>query len=507
MKKRGAPIKHKAASMPGVLALAVCPEYETRLRMAVNALSDGWMEEGQFNDLADTIDMLQIGMASYSRQKPDPSTAVAIDVCREAMMSIRERYIKTGKFGATGEELKATRLLADVSLDFWRRRSGVLFAFSVQQLKELRADQRDKAKQHKEETEAMNTRDNAPKLPAIDGAINAVHSLLMKSGDALSADGVAKALTIKKTEASKQLRDLNGLGLLESEPRKGGTMFFRLAAVAPVSNINEMGDVSLANEGKTAEVCESVKTGGESQASAVIGNSEGGETDAPEAVGSIPKFGHGLSCGACHDGCPGDQCKVERDSPPISDAQRAEIGAMNAAVAWPGQDVGAAVRIAELEATVALQRETLAVAAEDVSRLSEELAAARAENIALKTLNDAMPGFGAEHQEQKINSLTTDVTNTRRALSDALNEADRMRSELAIERQARQALQEQIDAAPILSPMGFVLKVPKRPMRSFGKEKTAKSAAMAAARASGRGEVFALIPVGVARKGAEWRNA
>jgi len=266
MKKRGAPIKHKAASMPGVLALAVCPEYETRLRMAVNALSDGWMEEGQFNDLADTIDMLQIGMASYSRQKPDPSTAVAIDVCREAMMSIRERYIKTGKFGATGEELKATRLLADVSLDFWRRRSGVLFAFSVQQLKELRADQRDKAKQHKEETEAMNTRDNAPKLPAIDGAINAVHSLLMNSGDALSADGVAKALTIKKTDASKQLRELNGLGLLESEPRKGGTMFFRLAAVAPVSNINEMGDVSLANEGKTAEVCESVQTGSGSQA-------------------------------------------------------------------------------------------------------------------------------------------------------------------------------------------------------------------------------------------------
>ena len=229
MKKRGATIKHKAASMPGALALSICPEYETRLRLAVNALSDGWMEEGQFNDLADTIDMLQIGMASYSKQKPDPSTAVAVDVCREAMMSIRGRYIQTGKFGATGEELKAIHLLADVSLDFWRRRSGALFAFSVQQLKELRADQRDEAKQLKEETEAMNARDNAPTLPAIDGAINAAHGLLLKSSDALSADDVAKALAIKKAEASKQLRELNGLGLLESEPRKGGTMFFRLA--------------------------------------------------------------------------------------------------------------------------------------------------------------------------------------------------------------------------------------------------------------------------------------
>jgi len=71
MKKRGATIKHKAASMPGALAMSICPEYETRLRLAVNALSDGWMEEGQFNDLADTIDMLQIGMASYSKSSHD----------------------------------------------------------------------------------------------------------------------------------------------------------------------------------------------------------------------------------------------------------------------------------------------------------------------------------------------------------------------------------------------------------------------------------------------------
>jgi len=118
-------------------------------------------------------------------------------------------------------------------------------------LKELRADQRDEAKQLKEETETMNARDNAPAMPAIDGAINAAHGLLLKSEDALSADDVAKALAIKKAEASKQLRELHGLGLLENEPRKGGTMYFRLAVAAPVSDINEMGDVSLTNEDKT----------------------------------------------------------------------------------------------------------------------------------------------------------------------------------------------------------------------------------------------------------------
>ena len=47
------------------------------------------------------------------------------------------------------------------------------------------------------------------------------------------------------------------------------------------------------------------------------------------------------------------------------------------------------------------------------------------------------------------------MTNTRRAINDALNEADRMRTELAIERQARQALQEQINAAPAVAPKGY----------------------------------------------------
>jgi len=153
MRKSGAKFRHRNAMIPGLIAQSACPEYETRLRLAVNSLRDGWMDESQFNDLADTIDMLQIGMASYSQQKPDPSTAVAIDVCREAMMSIRTRYIEKGKFGATGEEMKAVQLLADVSLDFWNRRSGALFAFACEQLRAYRVEQRDQLIQEQQREE------------------------------------------------------------------------------------------------------------------------------------------------------------------------------------------------------------------------------------------------------------------------------------------------------------------------------------------------------------------
>jgi len=133
------------------------------------------------------------------------------------------------------------------------------------------------------------------------------------------------------------------------------------------------------------------------------------------------------------------------------------------------------------------------------------------ERLGCDNLNGAEPALRSiDELHAQISSLTTNATNTRRALSDAIN---RLSADLATERQAREALQERADVvdvefvAPRLNAKGYALKVPKRPLRSFGKEKTAKSAAMAAARASGRGEVFALIPVGVARKGAEWRNA
>lgn len=90
-------------------------------------------------------------LASYSKQKPDPGAVAAVEVCREAMYSIRDRYLSKGKFGATGEEMKAVQLLADVSLDFWNRRSGALFHFACEQLRVLRAEQHAKAKAEKEQ--------------------------------------------------------------------------------------------------------------------------------------------------------------------------------------------------------------------------------------------------------------------------------------------------------------------------------------------------------------------
>ena len=150
MRKRGKKISHQNAMIPGLIAQAACPEYETRLRLAVDSLRDGWMGVSHFEDLADTIDMLRIGLASYSKQKPDPSTEAAVEAGYIAVMNVRQRYLEKGKFGATGEELKAIQLLAEVSLDYWNRRSGALFHFACEQLRALRAEQSKKFKEEQE---------------------------------------------------------------------------------------------------------------------------------------------------------------------------------------------------------------------------------------------------------------------------------------------------------------------------------------------------------------------
>ena len=109
----------------------------------------------------------------------------------------------------------------------------------------------------------------------------------------------------------------------------------------------------------------------------------------------------------------------------------------------------------------------------------------------------------------QIDSLGTDVMTTRTALTHAINEADRLRAELAVERQACKTLQERSSTAPVRAATSFIVRAAKRKPRTFSSIEKAREAAMAAIRAGAqRAEVCPMLPpVGVARKGAEWRAA
>jgi len=130
-------------------------------------------------------------------------------------------------------------------------------------------------------------------------------------------------------------------------------------------------------------------------------------------------------------------------------------------------------------------------------QLRAELETARAEAIALKTLEGAMPGFGTAHDAQRIASLTAELQTLRTSNANAINEADRLRAELA---------KASIELVKNVS--GYLVCATKRKPRRINDGERAKFAALAAVRAgAARAEVLAVVPVGTARRGAEWRGA
>lgn len=91
----------------------------------------------------------------------------------------------------------------------------------------------------------------------------------------------------------------------------------------------------------------------------------------------------------------------------------------------------------------------------------------------------------------------------RQAVNDR-QEITRLRNVINAPRLASEPTPVQIDST---QPAGFVVSRPKRALRRFGKIETAKAAALSAARADGRADVFALHLAGKAVQGAEWKEA
>ena len=104
--------------------------------------------------------------------------------------------------------------------------------------------------------------------------------------------------------------------------------------------------------------------------------------------------------------------------------------------------------------------------------------------------------------------LAADLRAATEARSQAINEADRLRADLAAERRAREALQEKGSATDVTAAaVGYLVRVPKRAPIIRRKPEAARLAALGAVRAgASRAEVLAVVPVGTARRGAEWQS-
>jgi len=536
---------------------------QDRVSISANAMRD-MLEElmtGEVN-VIDNIPVMRMPDGYMTREYGEWVAIVpALDGWVDCMQRIApelssESIVNLGRLIGAGEEITpelvmVARMQLEDQITAMKRLPICAINAAVESTKsDWRAEQK-----QKKETETMNARDNAPAMPAIDGAINAAHGLLLKSEDALSADDVAKALAIKKTEASKQLRELHGLGLLESEPRKGGTMYFRLAVVAP------------------AKVCDLVQTEGESQTESgtpidwqapemqylapedyvmppadpvLLASANRMLSDRLERVAHVLR-GCGLPALANISGAEdlqmataalsGAYQMVLADNGAL-DAERLDINQEVSSLLGIIADIRAAIGDPEgkimmgelarhikgdyaFSASCDAEHYSLRM---DVAAVSEKLfehygpcklsfalrtmdmlIEAQHAYISVQDRRIASLSAIANSADNRINSLVNDVTSTRRSLGDALNEADRLRAELATERQAREALQEQ---AGTVEAVGYFVTSASHGPRYFSKRENAIRDAMKNARLGWCTRVIpAGKPIGTARRGAEWRGA
>ena len=93
----------------------------------------GYADTDSFDNLADCHDLIALTKA--------PEAGPITEVSLYALKNIQDRFEKTEKMGATGEEIKALLALVDFAEDFWSRQSGTVFADVYNQLRAERKKQ------------------------------------------------------------------------------------------------------------------------------------------------------------------------------------------------------------------------------------------------------------------------------------------------------------------------------------------------------------------------------
>ena len=130
--------KPRPARCPTMVALHLAPEVGITEHVSIDAIAGGWAETYHFNVLGDCRDLLTLAADS----KGDQDTLAVCELAFVALSNIKDRYLRQQRIGATGEELKALRVLADVSEDFWKRQSGELFRMANEALDRERGIER-----------------------------------------------------------------------------------------------------------------------------------------------------------------------------------------------------------------------------------------------------------------------------------------------------------------------------------------------------------------------------
>jgi hypothetical protein len=112
----------RVRSVPPLVRKLTDQTAETADRMAVELICNGTGTVAHLDRVLTISHLLRFA----ADHKKDGQAINASDMADFVLTGLVERYKRTGRVGATGEEAKALRALVDYSEDFWRRQSGAL---------------------------------------------------------------------------------------------------------------------------------------------------------------------------------------------------------------------------------------------------------------------------------------------------------------------------------------------------------------------------------------------
>lgn len=139
----------------------------------------------------------------------------------------------------------------------------------------------------------------------------------------------------------------------------------------------------------------------------------------------------------------------------------------------------------------------------DPSSMTEVELAESAANAIRDGLERIFSRSSADEASSELANARALSTKLQTLLDSKTHECEALRAELERTQQEGEQAVDVKDAA-----RGYLVKAPKRKLRILTKPESAHAVAMAAARnGSGRGDVYALVYIGSARRGAEWKAA
>lgn len=125
--------------VPMIVVMHNIPDLSLTERLSVEAFVGGYAHVDHFDNLADCRDILTLAATD---RKDKRALSVAL-YSYKALISIRERHERTGKFFASGCELQSLRALVNESESFWKRQGGGTFQRHYIALKQARKQQKE----------------------------------------------------------------------------------------------------------------------------------------------------------------------------------------------------------------------------------------------------------------------------------------------------------------------------------------------------------------------------